>query len=278
MSHLVKKIIESRTANGLVRRHYWVNPEANFQQSAEANHNIHISRDQGHKVETTKVSPRERADVSYGLIFSKRANEGIDHALDAIAKVHDIPANLKRIPIKVKGNLGGSEGQYLVYNPWGTNEIHVAKHAAEPAGAVTHEYGHFLDHHLFGSGEPTLNGLGTMKRNPEMKNLMVTLNRSEAVKSLVKKHKENQANGDWRHTQASTYLLMQPEIFARAYEQYIGVRSGSKHIQASVEGMKTGWARHGYQAQWEARDFEPIAREFDRLLHKRGLLHTRRST
>lgn len=278
MSHLVKKIIESRTVNGLVRRHYWVNPEANILQSAEANHNLHISRDQGHKVETAKVPPRDRAEVSYGLLFSKRANEGVDHALEAIAKVHDIPANLKRVPIKVKGYLGGAEGRYLVYNPWGANEIHVSKWSEAPAGAVVHEYGHFLDHHLLGSGEQGLHGLGTMKRNPDMKDLMVTLNRSKAVKSLVERHKQNQANNDWAHTNASTYLLMQPEIFARAYEQYIGIRSGSKTIQDNVEHMRASWAQHGYQAQWEPKDFEPIAREFDRMFQKRGLLRSRRGT
>lgn len=273
MSHLQRKVILAQTDHGQVRRAYWVNPES---AQLDKSHSVHVESGVGHKVHTTgSTDPRSRIDISYGLIFSKRANEGVDHALEAIAKVHGVPADLERIPVKVKGDFG-AEGRYLVYNPWGGNEIHVNKYAHEPAGAITHEYGHFLDHHLFGNGKPTLGGLGTMKRNPEMKDLMVALNKSKAVTSLREKHKRNTENGDWGHTQASTYLLMQPEIFARAYEQYIATRSGSPHIKESVRNMRESWGRHGYAAQWDDQDFAPIAREFDRVFERRGLLRVRR--
>lgn len=273
MSHLQRKVLQVKGEHGTVRRTYWVNPDA---RTEDLHHSLHLESGVGHRVKTTDVDPRSRVDISYGLIWSKRANEGIDHALDAIAKVHGVPPDLKRVPIKVKGDIGGSEGRYLVYNPWGGNEIHVTKYATAPAGAVTHEYGHFLDHHLFGDGRQALGGLGTMKRNPEMKELMVALNKSKAVTSLREKHRKNIENADWGHTQASTYLLMQPEIFARAYEQYIATRSGSPHVKESVRNMRESWGRHGYAAQWDDQDFAPIAREFDRLFAKRGLLRVRR--
>ena len=273
MSHLQRKLVLAQTAHGQVRRTYWVNPESSTQ---DKEHRIHIESGVGHRVQTTATaSPRSRVDISYGLIFAKRANEGVDHAFDAIAKVHSVPKDLKRIPVYVRGDVG-SAGMYRVYNPGGTNEIHVSKYAEHAAGALTHEYGHFLDHHLFGGGTQTDRSFGTMKRNPELRELMVVLNKSKAVTSLRLRHRQNVAAGDVRHIDASTYVLDQTEIFARAYEQYIAVRSGSQQIHRGVEEMRTAWERHGYAAQWDAQDFAPIAREFDRVFERRGLLRVRR--
>lgn len=273
MSHLQRKILLAQTTHGQVRRTYWVNPESSAQDKQRS---VHVESGVGYRVQTTQTaSPRSHVDVSYGLIFAKRANEGVDHAFEAIAKVHAVPKGITRVPVYVRGDVG-SAGLYRVYNPGGTNEIHISKYAEHPAGAIVHEYGHFLDHHLFGGGTQTDRSFGTMKRNPELRELMVAMNRSKAISSLRLRHKQNMANGDARHIDMSTYLLDQTEIFARAYEQYIAVRSKSRAMSHGVEEMRTAWGRHGYAAQWDSQDFAPIAREFDRVFEQRGLLRIRR--
>lgn len=275
MGHLIRKIMTVQGAHGSVRRTYWVNPNAKSATQTEQQH-TGVANDRGYRIATAKVDPRQRVKISYGWLWSKSTNEGVDHGMAAIAKVHGVPASIPNVPVKVKNHLGGANGMYLIWNPWGGNEIHVAKQGAHGAAASTvHEYGHFLDHHMHGDGKPTLGGLGTVRRTPELKGVMTAIHRSEAAKSLVKRHQENIERGNYRHIQASRYLLMQPELYARAYAQWIGLRSGSTHVQGGVHEMREAWGQYGYAAQWSDRDFAPIAREFDRMFARRGLLNTR---
>jgi hypothetical protein len=217
------------------------------------------------------------------MLFSKAANEGINHALTSIGKVHSVPKDLHTVPIKVVGGLEGANGMYTLWSPFGpNNKIMVSKWASGPAATTAHEYGHFLDHHLFGNGQPSLRGMATVKwalQEPpgakhEIAPLMNALYRSQAGRSLLKKHEENERNQDHRHLEASQYLLMPPEMFARAYNQYIGLRA-SPQIARETQQFQESWGRHGYQAQWTDEDFAPIAREFDRLFERRGLRRRR---
>ena len=273
MNHLIRKIMTVRGVHGSVRRTYWVNPNAKSATQTEQQHTA-VANDRGYRIATTKVDPRQRVKISYGWLWSKSTNEGVDHGMAAIAKVHGVPASIPNVPVKVKGYLGGSRGLYYFYNPLGGSQIHIAKHGVHGVAAtMVHEYGHFLDHHLHGTGKPTISAVGTLRRAPELKGVMTAIHRSEAVKSLVQRHRENVDSGDYRHTQASRYLLMQPELYARAYAQWIGLRSGSAHVQGGVREAREIWASHGYAAQWSDRDFAPIAREFDRMFARRGLLN-----
>lgn len=233
----------------------------------------------GHTIATT-VHPRDRADVHYGMLWSKAANQGIDHALEAIGKTHSIPSNLSRVPIKVKGLLGGANAQYTIWAPFGKGgEIHVSKYAQGPAASTVHEYGHFLDHKLFGTGQPRLDSLGTHSNDPktraELKNLKVAMYKSKAIASLVNKHEEHVKDRDYIGQQRTQYLLMPAEIFARAYSQWVGTRN-SPQIRRELHEFGEHWGSHGYQAQWSDADFAPIAREFDRLFANRGLRKGRR--
>lgn len=198
--------------------------------------------------------------------------------MEAINKVHGVPKDLLKIPIKVTGSLGGANGMYWTVPP---HEINVSKYAFGPASTTAHEYGHFLDHQLFGSGKPKLTGMATLARvkNPrgpmeseELHALMKAVYKSEAVKKLVEKHDDNEMNG--RSNEHAMYLLMPPELFARAYAQWIG-RKASAQIRNEVQAYGDGWRRYGYHAQWEDKDFEPIALEFDRLFERRRLLRGR---
>jgi hypothetical protein len=269
MSNLVKKTLTVQGAHGTHRQTYYVAPQ-------EGQGVLRLKS--GEKVGSTRtqtVAPAERISVHYGLLWSKRANAGVNEAVRAIGAVHTVPKDLYKIPIKVTGSLAGANGIYKVWQPFGGNEINVSKWAFGPASTAAHEYGHFLDHHLFGNGQPRLNGFGTGQRgNKELAPLMEAMYRSKAIREVLKKHDEHGKNGNYHGRDVTNYLLMPQEVFARSYAQYIGLR-GSKQIHREVHDYGTQWRSHGYSAQWEDKDFEPIAREFDRLFANRRLSRVR---
>jgi hypothetical protein len=264
-SNLQKKVLTVRGKKGTHRQTYYV---ADAPTLAKSGHTI-----------PTVVTPRERATVHYGMLWASSANRGVDHALAAIAKTHDVPHNLHKIDIHVTGSLGGAGGQYHVYGSKAPG-ISISKHNAGPAFTAAHEYGHFLDHHLFGSGKPRFNSLATADRNnakvqAELHDLKRALYNSAAVKQLVEKHEHHVRGRDYSGQQNTQYLLMPPEIFARAYSQWVSTRS-SPQMLSECHDFGAHWRRSGYHAQWDDKDFEPIAREFDRLFANRGLRRGRR--
>jgi hypothetical protein len=142
------------------------------------------------------------------------------------------------------------------------------------------EYGHFLDHHLFGSGKQRMSSMGTSgwtndtKGTHEMAQVMKALYSSQSARKLVEKHKEHDRDRDYMGKQRTEYLLMPAEMFARGYAQWIGTRS-SPQIRKEIKEYHEHWLSGGYHAQWSDEDFAPIAREFDRLFAKRRLRNSR---
>lgn len=260
-SNLRKVVLTVRGKSGSHRQTYYL-----------ANKQIPVR--QGHTVPTT-VQPTERIKVSYGLVGSKDANRGVDHALWAIGRVHSVPKGLYAIEVGVVRSLGGSEGTYWSYAPGGRHRIEISRGATEPSMVMAHEYGHFLDHHLFGNGD----GRGNLSSfashqtsNHETKALMRSIYRSEAVRTLVKKAVKARNEADHGEQRITDYLLTPTELFARSYAQWIGLRSGSGIIRRQLRERDAEGRQYGYPTQWTDRDFLPIAREFDRLFARRGLL------
>lgn len=276
MSNLQKKVLVVKGKHGSHRQTFWIANELPQEQRT-----LRFSGGERVKPKNEVVSPKDRVTIHYGMLFSKRANEGVDHAMAAIGKVHSVPKELHKIPVRVEGSLGGANGMYTLWRPFGEhNRIMVSKWCSQPAATIAHEYGHFLDHHLLGNGKPTIHAMASVqwaKKEPggrEVAPIMRALYRSQAGRSLTAKHEENIRTQNHYGQQASEYLLMPPEMFARAYNQYIGLR-GSPRIARETREHGEGWSRHGYQAQWTDADFAPIAREFDRLFQRRGLLRRR---
>jgi len=64
------------------------------------------------------------------------------------------------------------------------------------------------------------------------------------------------------------------ENFARAYAQYIALRSGNETMIGHInESNRFASEAGGLPANWEWNDFEPIAASFDRLFEKKGWLN-----
>lgn len=278
LSNLHKRVLTVQGAHGAHRQTYWVASEL-----PQAQRTLRFDSGDRTKPKAAVVSPKDRVSIHYGLLFSKKANAGVSHAIEAAGKVHRVPKDLYKLPVKVTGSLGGANGLYKIWQPFGGNEINVSKWAAHPSSTAAHEYGHFLDHHLFGDGKPTIRGLASIKwatgqpEGKEVAPLMRALYKSDAARKLVAKHRDNVRIGDAHGQQYTQYLLMPPEMLARAYAQYIGLRASKEILQGTRE-YGEHWRRHGYHAQWDDKDFEPIAREFDRLFQRRGLLRHRRTS
>ena len=277
--NLQKKVLTVMGPHGAHRQTYYIRPGEEAALHSRGGAMVE------HRIATTTA--KSRVEMHYGLLWAGHANKGVDHALEQIDKVHAVPSNLYRLPVKVTGTLGGANGLYRVWNAGSRNEINVSKYAFGPSSTMAHEYGHFLDHHLFGDGKKqTWDGLGTFARlrtpetagtsssarlaNKDLQPLMRSIFRSKATGELIAKAEQQRAAGLTTH--ASDYLLMPPELFARAYAQWITTKSGSRQMKTELDAFSIGWRGHGYSAQWEDKDFAPISREFDRLFQRRGLL------
>ncbi len=265
-SNLQKKVLTVKGKSGTHRQTFYV---ADQQQPLAK---------PGHTVPTT-VYPRDRAEVHYGMLWSGRANQGIDHALEAIGKTHSIPSSLHVVPIRVKGMLDGANAVYYHGTSDGRpNDIHLSKYAQHPAASTAHEYGHFLDHKLFGTGRQSIRGYAMHSDDPKIRKellpLKLALYNSKAIAQVLKVHDAHEKNRNYIGLDHTRYLLTPTEIFARAYAQWVGTRS-SPRIRQEIHEQGEIWKSYGYHAQWDDHDFAPIARQFDRLFASRGLRRPR---
>ena len=269
LSDLHRRVLLAHTSSGVVRRTYWV------KDSEVPSHRMATNQ------QTTAVSPSQRVSVSYGMLFSSKANAEVAHAVDAISKTHQVPGNIYTIKAKIVGVLDSAHAEYHPLGDTWTREslIKVSKYSSWPAASMVHEYGHYLDHHLFGDGGHRWTSFGSSARrssdgylepSKELMPLVQKLYSSRAAKSLIANLKHQMGRGDSEGIQISKYFLTPTEIVARAYAQYIGLRS-SKLIHGQIHEMRKLYAEYGYHAQWENADFAPIAREFDRLFRNRKL-------
>ena len=271
LSGLHKRVLLARTSHGAVQRTYWV------KDSEVPSHRLATNQ------QTVAVSPAQKITVSYGMLFSKRANSEVAHAVDAISKTHLVPGNIHKIKANVVGHLDSAHAEYHPVGDVASKEslIKISKHSTWPAASMVHEYGHYLDHHLFGDGgrrnssngtSGVRSGSGQLDPTPEIKPIMGALYRSSAARSLMSNMTRH--SNDRAKVQIYKYYLSPVEMFARAYAQYVGLRS-SKLIHTQIHEMRKLYTEYGYHAQWEDKDFEPIAREFDRLFAGRRLLRGR---
>jgi hypothetical protein len=66
------------------------------------------------------------------------------------------------------------------------------------------------------------------------------------------------------------YLLTTEETWARAYAQYVAVRSGDATLMKQLNDLREEKTQKYYPSQWEDDDFKPIGEAIDRLMIKLG--------
>jgi hypothetical protein len=192
-------------------------------------------------------------------------------ALDEIAKIHDVPTSMPAIPLKMNRQRV-AQGGYARTRPGGAFgsesrpafiQLSTDKSNRHPAFAMTHEYGHFLDHVGLkgGPNEPKshttrLQTLMGREAPKPWADFWAAIDNSKGYKGLFTQ------GFDSTYTD---YVNEPTEIFARAYAQFIARKSGNKAI---ADGL-SGTAR---RIHWEDDDFEPIANAMEAILRDSELM------
>lgn len=271
---LVRKIITRRGKSGTQQAAYWVRNDQPVSAFVRIPTNQTTLKQQGLRRESTpgaNIKPADHVQVSTSWFGNN--NDHVRAGLNVIGNVHEVPHNIPKVRVNIQVMEYGLWGYYKL-GSGATREIGVNAYAPGPRMTVAHEYGHFLDHQLFGSGKPGLSGVATHSNNQEVKALMKVAAKSPEIKRLRAKLRDPMTPP--HHAEYIAYLLMPAEIFARSYSQWVAQRSGDQSMRAELRDVRsTDRETHGYESQWSDANFYPLAREFDRLFAGRNLARGR---
>lgn len=169
--------------------------------------------------------------------------------------------------------IGSSNGQFERLMSDGRDmrrldAITISPAAFHPDVTMTHEIGHFLDVRMLGKDHIGDGFHSNEDESAENQYLWNKIFSSRAWEQNI----ETTYSGDPRNRQYGEYLTSGHETFARAYAQWIALRSGDKAMQANIRKLAVMSSMSGFATQWSDEDFAPIARAMDALFRSRGLL------
>ena len=238
--------------------------------------------DQAPQAVQTKASSYIKGSGS-GKGFLEKVRLEIAQAID---ELHTIPSGAPNVSLKK------SAGETTVgaFSP-AQNVIKVSANGEHPLMTVAHEFGHYLDWKVLGTGvSAATNGRGGADKG--IKQFLSAVENSKAYKQIeaVRQLRVSEApygiNEDvakslkgWSsRTSYGAYLMQPRELWARAYAQYVAQRSSGdamkKELKTEIDSairpdhpsVSVPWTR-----QWEQDDFEPIAKAIDDILSARGM-------
>jgi hypothetical protein len=146
--------------------------------------------------------------------------------------------------------------------------------ATRPELNFLHELGHYIE----GFAIPGHKKMGRdWGRDPDLAAWKAAVEGSKAWKALdslvgvddVRGRKDGRAGRIRVKQDEVAYLLRWDELWARAYAQYVAVRSGDAVLRAQLEAARDRRV-HGiyFHRQWDEADFEPIAAAIDELFRR----------
>lgn len=140
------------------------------------------------------------------------------------------------------------------------------QHLAGITVTAIHEYGHFIDY--LSSGRRFPSEFENQKNHPAFSKVV---SKSREYKNWYR------ASGDGfvyfgrvKYKIAPshfTYLMKPREVWARAYTQYVAMKSRDTHVWAEFSRQRKN-KLNGY---WSDKSFEPIAKEVEKVLESQGL-------
>lgn len=168
-----------------------------------------------------------------------------------------------------------------------SKDIKVSTKTPHPMMTTAHEVGHFIDHKGIPLSEGTTGRTGgdgwSVNRStlPSMKRVKDAIANSQAYKELeALKGKEFEVKytyGDKEYTYKTKadekhirYLQDPKEAWARAYSQYVAVKSGNPTMAKELNEMRNTSGKVNYTSQWDDDDFKPIEKAIDKMFGELG--------
>jgi hypothetical protein len=214
-----------------------------------------------------------------GAVVGKAA----DKALEVADKVHGLPA---RPPLRVLEFTDGGEHEkaqaafkYDSGTPPRARSVEVRETADDPHLTFLHELGHYIEKFMLPEN-PTAKR-DWFAHNSIMNGWKKAVGESASVQQLDAKRKPlgflrslvTPREHVEEHKEFVDYSLRYEELWARSYCQYIAHRSNDPTLKAELRRMRDPVEQLGYDClQWGDDDFEPIAKEIDKLFAQMGWL------
>ena len=148
------------------------------------------------------------------------------------------------------------------------SEVQLSKYLARteyahPELTLAHEIGHLLD--FEGTGK-MMQSSATFDKAFE--SFRQAVNASPEILELKRRRAATSPFSKARET--IDYYLSTDEMFARAYSQYVGKKTGNEAIKKAVEMIKASDRGNWSLSQWSDESFEPIERALDEAFRKIG--------
>jgi hypothetical protein len=249
-----------------------------------------------------KGSIRDLADNTIGP--RSKIHTAAEEALDNIGKVHKVPTDTLRrsrqlekaagenakVPIRT---YSGKKSEGAGFEVAGSDLAHgirvnTASELTSYVNSITHELGHMLDISTStASGKMSGTGRWSSKVAHEMhkgKDFETLAAKAEldmpSLRELSKMYAEVEKTATWKDLKQipgkfGTYMRSPEEVWARAYAQWVGERSGSVRALRELEGelaerTAENVTRGTGRLVWERDEFEPIGRAIDAYMRAMG--------
>lgn len=226
-----------------------------------------------------KEANQNTKPVSGSLRMTGTSKE-YDRAKETLAIIDSVHTDgmLTEIPFYVR-ELDGMDGvfrsAFVTEQESKSYDMSLNPNSSTPLMTLTHEVGHWLHNDALGTSVKCWENV-----DEGLKEVIRAAEESEEI-GFIRQHfmdakaKKEQTRGKEKKTQTTRYkyckyLLGENEIWARAYAQYITVRSGNPIMRAELERSLQRRKEGYYPTQWSDESFAPIAEKIDILFREKG--------
>ena len=192
------------------------------------------------------------ADLTFKTKAEKKRYEEFFKILDT---VHGDGA-LSKVPVSNKVSKN-SDGTYWSSSMFGAKSVGVRRKSEGGESHLAHEVGHWLDHvgiptpgHHFASESPA----------PLFADFWTAVRATDSFKKL----------DDIQNKKYRTYAKSGREVWARAYSQFIALKSGNPSMRAWLDKIRSGQTNYPKQSQWSDEEFKPVAEAIEGMFKQMG--------